>query len=646
MMLAPRLSLVSALALSGALLVSAGCGDDPGGGSALPAALVQADAPPANVHVNNPAADTGGGSHYQSETSLAVNETTGTICSTYNDSYTGVGAAGIGFSNSVNGGASFVDRGMLTQVPLVATSVSDPSVVWRRKDGNFYAAAVTFLAEGTGIGLWRSTDDCKTFKFLAAIVRRTGDKSLIAVDNNAGSPHFGRLYAGFTDFNQPQQIRSSFSDDGTTWSPSVGLNAPPFDAEGAWPVVAPNGTLFVAWWQFVDGDHFDIDLASSSDGGATFGPIRQAVAGALRSRDDAASAACGGRDALKGGIRFQSFPQVAIDASNCLHLTYTSAPDTSHSGDVADIYYRKSCDGVTWSTPVQINDDGTATDQFMSTISAGNGSVVSIGFYDRRNDPASNLSFDFYDRISTDGGNSFLPSQRVTSVTSPLFIDPTASPCYHGDYDQQVQVPGAVYLDWADDRDVQDGHHDPDVFFAALPAGATSTLTPVADAYVRDGSSAGRNFGGDPTLQVKNSSSAGNNRRAFLRFDLSGVTGAVTSATLRLFGKSGGGTSNESAFAVTDDSWTETGITYANQPPRGPRQGGSVPIGPTAQYYRFDVTSFVAARKRAGANVVSLTVAMDNPTSKSPDSFNSRDSNTSKPQLVVIAVPSGSGNTP
>ena len=43
-----------------------------------------------DVLVNNPACDAGGSSHTQSETSIVRNETTGTLCSAYNDSYHGV----------------------------------------------------------------------------------------------------------------------------------------------------------------------------------------------------------------------------------------------------------------------------------------------------------------------------------------------------------------------------------------------------------------------------------------------------------------------------------------------------------------------------------------------------------------------------
>jgi hypothetical protein len=163
----------------------------------------------------------------------------------------------------------------------------------------------------------------------------------------------------------------------------------------------------------------------------------------------------------------------------------------------------------------------------------------------------------------------------------------------------------------------------------------TVTLGPVADAYVQDGGSAGTNFGTATTLLVKNTSTSGNNRWAFLRFDISALT-SVTAAKLRLFGSHSATTNTmDSAFAVASNSWTETGLTWNNQPARGAKQGSSVTVSQAAQYYEWDVTSFVQAQKQAGINQASLAVTMDALTNNSPDTFNSREASGNRPQLVV-----------
>ncbi len=93
--------------------------------------------------------------------------------------------------------------------------------------------------------------------------------------------------------------------------------------------------------------------------------------------------------------------------------------------------------------------------------------------------------------------------------------------------------------------------------------GATATFTPAADAKVSS-SSPTRNFGTSTDLRVRTASS--NSWNSYLRFNVTGLSGTITSATLRLFvtasTASGGG-----IYRLTPSAWAETGITWANAPP-------------------------------------------------------------------------------
>jgi hypothetical protein len=170
----------------------------------------------------------------------------------------------------------------------------------------------------------------------------------------------------------------------------------------------------------------------------------------------------------------------------------------------------------------------------------------------------------------------------------------------------------------------------------------TTTLSATADAYVRDGTNAATNFGTDVTLAVKNATgiAVGNSRRSFLKFSISGITGTITSAKLRVFGSNASGVANtDSAYSVTDNSWTETGITWNNQPALVTKQGASVAITTTAKYYDFDVTTFVKAQKAAAITTVSLGLSQDTPNNVAGDIFNSRQATSNLPQLVVTSGP-------
>jgi hypothetical protein len=178
--------------------------------------------------------------------------------------------------------------------------------------------------------------------------------------------------------------------------------------------------------------------------------------------------------------------------------------------------------------------------------------------------------------------------------------------------------------------------------YTATTSGVTA---PVADAYVREGSFSNSNFGSETTLQVKNTSAVDNKRRTFLRFDVSSFSGTVTGARLRLYGNHTMSTTQDSAFAVASNTWTESGVTWNNQPALGAKQGNSVTVTTTAQYREWDVTAFVASQKAMGINLVSLGVTMDAQTNNAPDTFNSRENAANQPQLVVTTTRAGTPPT-
>jgi hypothetical protein len=173
-----------------------------------------------------------------------------------------------------------------------------------------------------------------------------------------------------------------------------------------------------------------------------------------------------------------------------------------------------------------------------------------------------------------------------------------------------------------------------DVCPSEVRTGNTLTLAPTADTYVRDGSTSGQNFGTATVLATKTNPQVGLNRHLFLKFDVSGLT-TVTSAKLRLFGSftASSGTSPVTLHAEDVDSWTETGLTWDNQPAAGSAVV-TVPVGRTAQYWEWDLAAFVRNQIVTGQHTMSLELQNDATTSD-PVNFNSREAASNKPQLVV-----------
>lgn len=148
------------------------------------------------------------------------------------------------------------------------------------------------------------------------------------------------------------------------------------------------------------------------------------------------------------------------------------------------------------------------------------------------------------------------------------------------------------HADWANARLIP----------ATAPAPHT-LLNPNADAFVRNGTYANTNYGANSSLDLKDSGTD-YYREAFLKFDLNGITGNITSAKLKLYFTSGVLPVGVSQVSV--DSWTESGITYNNRPSVG-TELASVSVTSSATWYEWDITSYVAGQA-TGDKVVSLCV--------------------------------------
>lgn len=168
-------------------------------------------------------------------------------------------------------------------------------------------------------------------------------------------------------------------------------------------------------------------------------------------------------------------------------------------------------------------------------------------------------------------------------------------------------------------------------------AAATTTRNPVADAFVQDGSYTGLNYGLLPntSLVVKDGTLPDYTRKAYLKFDLSGVS-TVSSAKIRVYG----GNIQDStavtlrAFSVADDTWGESTLNWTNAPARSASELSHVTVTNSLQYYELDVTAFVAGEVSGGFKAASFTLENTGNEDKSL-SFNSRENSANPPELVI-----------
>ena len=174
------------------------------------------------------------------------------------------------------------------------------------------------------------------------------------------------------------------------------------------------------------------------------------------------------------------------------------------------------------------------------------------------------------------------------------------------------------------------------------PTPVTLRLNPVADAYVRAGSSANTNFGRATALNTQANATAASNYESFLRFDLTTFNGTVSSSFLRVYG----GLSSSAipsltveAHNCTDLTWLDTTITWSNKPAaQAPILATAIITGVSKEYYEWDLSAHINALKTGGATGV--TIKLNNTTATAVRGlYISKESANYKPQLVINYLP-------
>jgi hypothetical protein len=169
----------------------------------------------------------------------------------------------------------------------------------------------------------------------------------------------------------------------------------------------------------------------------------------------------------------------------------------------------------------------------------------------------------------------------------------------------------------------------PAVFTTQLAAATTSPITvslsPLADTYVQSGSPT-LTHGTSSTISVASGSDI---KVAYLKFDLSSLTGKTIQSAKLHFKVSNGSAGTQTVKSVSDTAWSESGMTYTNKPALG-SSIGSISSTSDNQIRDIDLTSFVSSQK---GHMVSL--GMD---STSTDTFgmNSKEASADKPVLLVM----------
>jgi trimeric autotransporter adhesin len=150
------------------------------------------------------------------------------------------------------------------------------------------------------------------------------------------------------------------------------------------------------------------------------------------------------------------------------------------------------------------------------------------------------------------------------------------------------------------------------------------TFTAIADAQVKS-TSAGTNYGTLSSLRIRQGTSSTDTFYwSYLKFEVTGLSGPVSGAKLRLY-STDGGPDGGSVYAVSN-SWTESGLTWTTRPALGGTVLGSAGAAPTPGFVEINLGNAIT-----GNGTYSFAIATS---SSNSVIYDSREG-TNPPQLVL-----------
>jgi len=297
------------------------------------------------------------------------------------------------YEKSTNGGAAWTAKKRLTSasatyasVDIAVDTADNIHIVW----GDNQSSEVYYKKSTDGGGTWTASK---------RLTWNSGSSSdpAISVDS-LGNIHV--VWEETAPGNQEVYYKRS-TDGGLTWTASRRLT---WSAEPSWyPDIASHwsGWLYVVWEDLEKWSYYKIYFRRGTIGGTAWSATQKVT--------------------WSSGNSY--IPALAVDFSGVLHLVWHG--DTPGN---LEIYYRNSTDGgASWSAAQRITwNSSQSYNPNLSVDSSGNPYVIWT-------DGLPGQAGEIYYRMSSDGGVSWAPTQRLTwnsgySHDPVIAIDPSGKP--------------------------------------------------------------------------------------------------------------------------------------------------------------------------------------------------------------------------
>lgn len=354
------------------------------------------------------------------------------------------GAVDCGYSISHDGGLTWT-RALIPNLTQASGGTyfraTDP-VAGVDLNGNVYlntegATDATFV--NGNILVSRSTDGGQTFGTPSIVYQPPNnnffpDKPWMAINTFTGTSTVGRIVVTFSLFNNSSVVgapiyRSISDNGGATWG-AIAAISPTTNSQGSQPVFLPNGNLVIVYWNFgsMSDPNERLEAVISPDGGSSFGSPKL-IAHAVEYNEAS----------IRTGSILPS--AIADRTSGNVYVVY----QTVLSGNPRVVFTKSTDGGNTWSSPVAISDNPAGSGVFNPAINTSpDGQTLTVIFYDHRNNTGSNVLVDLYLAQSFDGGATWQPNIRLTSVSTDASLAPlTGSGYMLGDYQAVAETTNA-----------------------------------------------------------------------------------------------------------------------------------------------------------------------------------------------------------
>lgn len=306
---------------------------------------------------------------------------------------------------------------------------SDPWLAYG-PDGRVYYATIAFNETNpdNGVTVSASDDGGNSWGSPVFVHRNRSsdfdDKEAVVVDNAADSPWAGRIHVAWdtVSANGLQVLRvASSADGGASFGPAVDVWSRGQNL-GAIPLVGPGGVAYLLWLSYLQ-TSVQLLAARSDDGGESWSvPV---VVAEPRAHGVAQ-------------MRTGELIAAAIDVRR--GTLYVTWQDERFTPGTDQIVLSTSADGVNWSAPQRVSDGPDNAPCFTPAVAVNGQGRFGISYSTLRNDPQRRFLVDQY-FVTVDARRRLTGSSRVSTQSFDVRDAAIARGFFLGDY--QGLVAGA-----------------------------------------------------------------------------------------------------------------------------------------------------------------------------------------------------------